>query len=155
MILSNLQKPWTIACKDVSQVFETEYSTYHILNRSELCECSLMAGNYLLSYTNTNCGNAPEARDGYFMTYYSFNKIVLDVFTQKFDIQVDENTQTQATLLHDNIPGYDLPTIAFVQTSKDNDEDISILEEDNPQIYAHLDNVLVHMIDKQEAAIFK
>ena len=42
-----------------------------------------------------------------------------------------------------------------MQTSKDNDEDISILEEDNPQIYAHLDNVLVHMIDKQEAAIFK
>ena len=43
----------------------------------------------------------------------------------------------------------------FVQTSKDNDEDVSILEEDNPQIYAHLHNVLVHMIDKQEAAIFK
>ena len=35
------------------------------------------------------------------------------------------------------------------------DEDISILEEDNPQIYAHLNNVLVHMIDKHEAAIFK
>ena len=47
------------------------------------------------------------------------------------------------------------PAIDFVQTSKDNDEDISILEEDNPQIYAHLDSVLVHMIDKQEAAIFK
>ena len=45
--------------------------------------------------------------------------------------------------------------IDFVQTSKDNDEDVSILEEDNPQICAHLDNVLVHMIDKQEAAIFK
>ena len=42
-----------------------------------------------------------------------------------------------------------------MQTSKENDEDISILEEDNPQIYAHLNNVLVHMIDKQEAAIFK
>ena len=42
-----------------------------------------------------------------------------------------------------------------MQTSKDNDEDVSILEEDNPKIYAHLDNVLVHMIDKQEAAIFK
>ena len=53
------------------------------------------------------------------------------------------------------MPGYDLPTIDFVQTPKDNDEDISILEEDNPQIYAHLDNVLVHMIDRQEAAIFK
>ena len=155
LILLNLQKPWTIACKDVSRVFEIEYSTYHILNILELCECSLTAGNYLQSYTNINCGNAPEARDGYFTTYYSFNKIVLDVITEKFDIQVDETTKTQATLLHDDIPGYDLPTIDFVQTPKDNDKDISILEEDNPQIYAHLDNVLVHMIDKKEAAIFK
>ena len=155
LILSNLQKPWTVACKDVSRVFEIEYSTYHILNRLELCDCSLTAGNYLLSYTNINCGNAPEARDGYFTTYYSFNKIVVDVITEKFDIQVDENTKTQATLLHNDIPGYDLPTIDFVQTVTDNDEDISILEEDNSQIYAHLDNVLVHLIDNQEAAIFK
>ena len=155
LILSNLQKPWTIACKDVSGVFEIEYSTYRILNRSELCECSLTASNYLLSYTNINFGNAPEARDGYFTTYYSFNKIVLDVITEKFDIQVDENTKTQAALLHDDIPGYDLPTIDFVQTATDNDEDVSILEEDNSQIYAHLNNVLVHMIDNQEAAIFK
>ena len=155
LILSNLQKPLTIACKDVSQVFEIEYSIYHILNRLELCECSLTAGNYLLSYTNINCGNAPEARDGYFTTYYSFKKIVLDVITEKFDIQVDENTRTQAALLLNDIQGYDLPTIDFVQTSKDTDEDISILEEDNPQIYAHLNNLLVHMIGKQEAAIFK
>ena len=155
LILSNLQKPWTIACKNVSRVFEIEYSTYRILNRSELCECSLTAGNYLLSYTNINCGNAPEARDGYFTTYYLFNKIVLDIITKKFDIQVDENTKTQATLLHDDIPGYDLPTIDFVQTSTDNNEDVSILEEDNSQTYAHLNNVLVHMIDNQGAAIFK
>ena len=155
LILSNLQKPWTIACKDVSRVLEIEYSTYCILNRSELCECSLTTGNYLLSYTNINCGNAPEVRDSYFTTYYLFNKIGLDVITKKFDIQVDENTKTQASLLHDDIPGYNLPTIDFVQTSKDNDEEVSILQEDNPQIYAHLDNVLVHMIDKQEIAIFK
>ena len=155
LILSNLQKPGTIACKDISRVFEIEYSTYRILNRSELCECSLTAGNYLLSYTNINCGNAPEARDGYFTTYYSFNKIVLDVITEKFDIQVDENTRNQAALLHDDIPGYDLPTIDFVQTTTDQDEDISILEEDNLQIYAHLNNVLVHMIDNQQTGIFK
>ena len=155
LILSNLQKPWTIACKDISRVFEIEYSTYRILNRLELCECSLTTGNYLLSYININCRNAPEARDGFFTTYYSFNKIVLDVITEKFDIQVDENTRNQATLLHDDIPGYDLPTIDFVQTTTDQDEDISILEEDDSQIYAHLDNVLVHMIDNQQTAIFK
>ena len=47
LILSNLKKPWTISCKDISRDFEIEYSTYRILNRSELCECSLTAGNYL------------------------------------------------------------------------------------------------------------
>ena len=152
LILSNLQKPRTIACKDISRVFEIEYSTYRILNRSELCECSLTAGNYLLSYTNINCGNVPEARDGYFTTYY---KIVLDIITEKFNIKVDQNTRNQAALLHDDIPGYDLPTIDFVNTTTDQDEDVSILEEDNSQIYAYLDNVLVHMIDKQQTATFK
>ena len=138
LILSNLQKPWIIACKDISRVFEIEYSTYHILNRLELCECSLTTCNYLLSYTNINCGNAPEARDGYFTTYYSFNKIILDIIMEKFDIQLDENTKTQAALLHDDIPGYDLTTIDFVQTSIDNDDNVSILEEDDLQIYPHL-----------------
>ena len=61
LILLNLQKPWTIACKDVSRIFEIEHSTYHILNRSELCKCSLTAGNYLLSQTDTNCRDMPEA----------------------------------------------------------------------------------------------
>ena len=155
LILLNLQKPWTIACKDISRVFEIEYSTYRILNRSELCKCSLTTGNYLLSYTNINCGNVPEARDGYYTTYYSFNQIVLDIITEKFDIQFDEKTRNQAALLHDDIPGYDLPTIDFVNTTTDQDEDVPILEEDNLQIYAYLDNVLVRMIDNQQTAIFK
>ena len=108
LILSNLQKPWNIACKDISRVFEIEYSTYCILNRSELCKCSLTAGNYLLSQTDTNCRDMPGARDSYFTTYYAFNKIILDAITVKFDIQVDDRTITQSTLLHDDIPGYNL-----------------------------------------------
>ena len=94
-------------------------------------------------------------RDGYLTTYYSFNKIVLDVITEKFDIQVDENTKNNAALLHDDIPGYNLPTIDFVNMTTELDEDVSILEEDNLQIYAYLDDVLVHMIDNQQMAIFK
>ena len=154
LILSNLQKPWTIACKDVSKVFEIEYSTYRILNRSELCECSLTAGNYLLSQTDTNCGDMPEARDGYFTTYYAFNKIILDIITEKFDIQVDDRTITQSTLLHDDIPGYNLLTLEFVLPAVNDAEDL-LLKEENSEIYAHLENVLVHMIDMQDVAIFK
>ena len=154
LILSNLQKPWTIACKDVSRVFEIEYSTYRILNRSELYECSLSAGNYLLSQTDTNCGDMPEARDGYFTTYYAFNKIILDVITVKFNIQVDDRTITQSTLLHGDIPGYNLPTLEFVLPPVNDDEDL-ILEEENPEIYVYPENILVHMIDMQDMAIFK
>ena len=69
--------------------------------------------------------------------------------------RLTRNTRNQAALLHDDIPGYDLPTIDFVNMTTDIDEDVSILEEDNSQIYAYLDNVLVHMIDKQQTAIFK
>ena len=154
LILSNLQKPWIIACKDISRVFEIEYSTYHILNRSELCKCSLTAGNYLLSQTDTNCRHMPEARDSYFATYYAFNKIILDVITVKFDIQVGDRKVTQSTLLHDDIPGYNLPTLEFVLPPVNDNEDL-ILEEENLEIYMHLENVLVHIIDTQDVAIFK
>ena len=154
LILSNLQKPWTTACKDISRVFEIEYSTYCILNRLELCKCSLTPGNYLLSQTDTNCGDMPEARDGYFITCYTFNKIILDVITVKFNIQVDDRTITQSTLLHNDIPGYNLPTLEFVLPPVNDDEDL-ILKEENTEIYRHLEKVLVHMIDTQDIAIFK
>ena len=113
----------------------------------ELCECSLTAGNYLLSQTDTNCRDMPEA-------YYAFNKIILDVITVKFDIQVDDRTITESTLLHDDIPGYNLLTLEFVLPPLNDNEDL-ILEEENPEIYMHLENVLVHVINAQDAAIFK
>ena len=96
----------------------------------------------------------PEARDSYFTTYYTFNKIILDIITVKFNIQVDDRTITQSTLLHDDIPGYNLLTLEFVLPPVNADEDL-ILEEENPKICAHLGNILVHMIDTQDVAIFK
>ena len=72
----------------------------------------------------------------------------------KFDIQVDDGTITQSTLLHDDIPGYNLPNLEFVLPPVIDDEDL-ILEEENPEIYMHLEYVLVHMIDAQDIAIFK
>ena len=95
----------------------------------------------------------PEARDSYFTTYYALHKIILDVITVKFDIQVDEKTITQSTLLHDDIPGYNL-TLEFMLPPVDDDEDL-ILKEENPEIYVQLENVLVHVINAQDIAIFK
>ena len=154
LLLSNLQKSWTIVCKDVDHVFELEYLTYYIFNRMELCECSLTAGNYLLSQMATNCGDVLEAKDGFFTTYYTFNKIVLDVLIEKFKITVEEETVTQSALLHHDIPGYNLPTLDFV-TPPEEPKENQILQEDDSKIYTHLENVLVHVIGKQDAQIFK
>ena len=154
LILSNLQKPWTIICKDVDRIFELEYLTYHVLNRSKLCDCSLTADNYLLSQIASNCGNMSEARDGFFTTYYAFNKIVLDVLMEKFNIKVDDNTVTQSALIHSDIPGYDLPALDFMSPSEEAQEN-HILEEQDSMIYTHLEKVLIHMIDEQDAKIFK
>ena len=96
----------------------------------------------------------PEARDGYFTTYYAFKKIIRHIITVKFDIQVDDRTITQSILLHDGIPAYNLPILEFVLPPVDDNEDL-ILEEENLEIYVHLGNILVHMIDMQDVAIFK
>ena len=72
----------------------------------------------------------------------------------KFDIQVDEDTITQLMLLHSDIPGYDLPAINFMSPSEEAQES-HILKEQDAMIYRHLEKVLIHMIDKQDAQIFK
>ena len=154
LILSNLQKPWTIVCKYVNRTFKLEYSTYHILNRSKLCECSLMAGNHLLSQATSDCGGMPQAKDVFFTTYYAFNWIALDVLMEQFNIQVDEDTVTQATLLHSDIPGYDLPAIDVMSPSEEAQES-HILKEQDAKIFTHFEKVLVHMIDEQDANILK
>ena len=70
----------------------------------------------------------------------------------KFNNQVDDKTITQSTLLHYDIPGHNLLTLEFMLPSVDDDKDL-ILEEENSEIYMHLENVLVHMMDAQDIAI--
>ena len=82
--------------------------------------------------------------------YYAFKRIVLDVLMEKFDIQVDDNTVTQLTLLHSDIPGYDFPAINFVSPLEEAQES-HILKEEDSMTYTHLEKVLVHMIDEKDA----
>ena len=73
---------------------------------------------------------------------------------EKFDIQVDEDTITQSMLLYSDIPGYDLLAINFASPSEEAQES-HILKEQDAMIYTHLEKVLIHMIDEQDAQIFK
>ena len=96
----------------------------------------------------------PEAKDGFFTTYYAFNKLVLDILMEKFNIQVDNDTVTQLALLHSDIPGYDLPALDFVSPPEEAKEN-QILKEEDSMIYTHLEKVLIHMIDEKDAQVFK
>ena len=60
------------------------------------------------------------------------------MLTEKFGIQVDDDSVTQSTLLHSDIP-----------------KESHILKEQDATIYTHLEKVLIHMIDEQDAQIFK
>ena len=73
---------------------------------------------------------------------------------EKFNIQVDDDTVTQSTLLHSDIPGYNLPAIDFVSPQEEAQENHILEEEDSP-IFTHLEKVLLNMIDEQDAQIFK
>ena len=95
-----------------------------------------------------------EAKDGFFTTYYAFKCIVLEVLTEKLDIQVDEDTIIQLILFHSDIPAYDLPAINFVSPSEEAQES-HILKEQDAKIFTHLEKVLVHRIDQKDAQIFK
>ena len=72
---------------------------------------------------------------------------------EKFNIQVDD-TVTQSALLHSDIPGYDLPSLDFVSPPEEALEK-QILKEEDSTIYTHLEKVLIHMTDEQDAQIFK
>ena len=114
----------------------------------------LTAGNYLLSQSASNCGGMPRVNDGFFTTYYAFNWIVLDLLMEKFGIQIDEDTIAQSMFLHSDTPGYDLPAINVVSPSEEAQES-HIPKIQDATIYTHLEKVLIHTIDKEDAKIFK
>ena len=58
------------------------------------------------------------------------------------------------TLLHSDIQGYDLPAINFVSPSEETQES-HMLKEQDATIYTHLEKVLIHMVDEEDAQIFK
>ena len=70
---------------------------------------------------------------------------------QKFDVSVVEQTLAESALLHQDVPGYDLPGMDFVDPPEGESEGV-ILEEDDPSIYV---DILVHMVNDQRKTIFK
>ena len=70
-VLFNLPRPLILVCGKHKRLQEIKIANYKILNRTELCECSLTAGTFLLNETLVQC--TPEIReetDGIFQMSY-------------------------------------------------------------------------------------
>ena len=94
MVLFNLSRPWILVCGKHKRPREIKIATYKIMNRTELCECSLTAGTFSLDKTLVQC--TPEIReeaDGIFQMSYAINKIIFDY------LQVNNNVTLEGDVL--------------------------------------------------------
>ena len=83
LILSNLPKPWTLVCGAQNRPFPLKYSTLWIINRTELCECSLTAGAFYITQTVESGSLNNVLSEGTFTIYYVFNKIIFDTLAEQ------------------------------------------------------------------------
>ena len=87
-VLSNLLQPWILMCKKSQRPFAIPYSTYHIINHTELCECSLTAAyEYQINKATLQCSLDDQPFD-HFVTYFAHNQAILDVLKYSHDIDV-------------------------------------------------------------------
>ena len=104
MVLFNLPRPWILVCGKHKRPREIKIATYKILNRTELCECSLTAGTFLLDETLVQC--TPEIReeaDGIFQMSYAINKIIFDYLQVNNDVTLEGDVlQALSELLSQN-----------------------------------------------------
>jgi len=85
-VISGVYHEWNLVCGDTDRVFPVLQTPYTIINRTELCDCSLTAGPYYLPRTLDDCNTVPSAQDGRFQTHYVASRIVLDYLTVRYNI---------------------------------------------------------------------
>ena len=94
MILFNLPRPWILVCGKHKRPREIQIATYKILNRTELCECSLTAGTFSLDETLVQCTLEIRSQaDGVFKMSYAINKIIFDY------LQVNNNVTLEGDVV--------------------------------------------------------
>ena len=93
LILSNQPKPWTLVCGTQNRPFPLKYSNLQIINRTELCKCSLAAGAFYITQTVESCCLNNVLSNGTFTTYNVFNRQIFDPLANHYNIYPNENIQ--------------------------------------------------------------
>ena len=102
--LSNLPQPWILLCEKSQKPFVIPYSTYRIINHTELCECSLSAAyDYQINKAQVLCDiNAQQDAD--FVTYFAHNQAIVDVLNSSFQVNIIDELREGLNTLTEDIP---------------------------------------------------
>ena len=108
MVLFNLPRPWILVCGKHKRLQEIKIATYKILNRTELCECNLTEGTFLLDETLVQCTlEMREEADGIFQMSYVINKIIFNHLQVNNDVTLEGNVLQALSELLSQKPQYE------------------------------------------------
>ena len=123
LVLSNLPEPWVLVCHNVHRPFRIQYSTYTIIDRKELCECSLSAGyEYFIQKTMLTCNEDDEITSVHsteFVMKYANNKAVFDILLTDFKITIDQDVVKILDQLTTDIVYTNLPEVKYYVVQND------------------------------------
>ena len=114
MILFNLPRPWILVCGKHKRPCEIQIATYKILNRKELCECSLTAGTFSLDETLVQCTlEIWRQANGVFKMLYVINKIIFDYLQVSNDVMLEGDVLQALSELLLQKPQYDWSSVKW------------------------------------------
>ena len=153
MILFNLPRPWILVCGKHKRPREIKIATYKILNRTELCECSLTTGTFLLDETLAQC--TPEIReqaDGIFQMSYAINKIIFDYLQVDKDVMLEGDVLQALSELLSQKPQYDWSQIKWYEGPPLPENVINKVKEG---ITVELEAVMDYIVENTEKEAFQ
>ena len=96
--------------------FTIPYSTYQIINHTELCECALLGGyEYQINKAQVQCEDGVSP-DSDFVTYFAYNHAIIDALNASFHVDLPTQLQDSLDKLTEDIPQYNLPDLQWFQT---------------------------------------
>ena len=112
-VLSNLPQPWILMCEKSQKSFTIPYSTYCIINHTELCECSLtVAYNYQINKAHLQCTLDDQPTDE-FTTYFVHNQAILDILNATYQIDLSSQFRDRTGTLTESIPQFNQPELQW------------------------------------------
>ena len=108
------------------------YSTYCIINHTELCECSLTAAyEYQINKATLQCSTDEQPSDDFIM-YFAHNQAILDILKHAHGIDISNQIGKQIGMLTEDIPQFNLPELKWYR----------VLEDNVPHVYNNASNVV-------------